>query len=119
MAKIKYDQLVDVYIRIGESDFTVKGLVDSGNQLYDPLTKLPVMILSILPVREHLPEEIAVLAEDATRLLDGSATLPDEWAGRVRFIPAKTVGKQSLLLAYKPDEVQLTSGNRTWPVKKC
>ncbi|MEC2304782.1 MULTISPECIES: sigma-E processing peptidase SpoIIGA [Heyndrickxia] len=118
MAKIKYDQLVDVYIRIGESDFIVKGLVDSGNQLYDPLTKLPVMILSILPVREHLPDEIAVLAEDATRLVDGSVALPDEWAGRVRFIPAKTVGKQSLLLAYKPDEVQLTSGNRTWPVKK-
>ncbi|WP_151698000.1 sigma-E processing peptidase SpoIIGA [Weizmannia acidilactici] len=118
-AQIKYDQLVDVHIRIEDCDFTLKGLVDSGNQLYDPLTQLPAMVVSIVPIREKLPEEVAALAEDADRLMEGKTVLPDGWAGRVRLVPAKTVGKQSLLVAYKPDDVRITSNHKTWNVKKA
>ncbi len=120
MAKIQYEQLADVEIEIEGCTLSLKGLVDSGNHLYDPLSKMPVMIVSIQAVRERLPEEIAALAEDPDRFMDGSIHLLDEWSGRVRFVPAKMVGKSSaLLIAYKPDAIRISNSNGTWQVKKA
>ncbi len=45
MKNITFDQLVDVEIILNEQTLSMKGLIDSGNQLVDPLTKTPVMIV--------------------------------------------------------------------------
>ncbi|MDT2294998.1 sigma-E processing peptidase SpoIIGA [Paenibacillus larvae] len=37
--------LAQVEVRIGESVMVCTGLVDTGNQLYDPLTRTPVMVM--------------------------------------------------------------------------
>ena len=34
-------------IQLAEEELELAGLIDSGNQLYDPLTKTPVMIMHI------------------------------------------------------------------------
>src|SRR5690606_10931898 len=47
MTKIQYDQIVTVELELGGMQLKLKGLVDSGNQLYDPISKIPVMIASI------------------------------------------------------------------------
>ena len=44
---IQYDELVMVQAEFSGQTIRAKGLVDSGNQLYDPLTKTPVMILAL------------------------------------------------------------------------
>ena len=45
--QIQYDQLIQVENFYESKVSQLKGLVDSGNQLYDPLTKRPVMIVSL------------------------------------------------------------------------
>ena len=39
VTKIHYDQIVKVKIQLAEEELELAGLIDSGNQLYDPLTK--------------------------------------------------------------------------------
>ena len=46
-AKIHFDQLVPVQIQMNGQIVKLIGLIDSGNHLYDPLTKRPVMIVSL------------------------------------------------------------------------
>lgn len=42
-------------IQLAEEELELAGLIDSGNQLYDPLTKTPVMIMHISSLEHCLP----------------------------------------------------------------
>jgi stage II sporulation protein GA (sporulation sigma-E factor processing peptidase) len=113
--KIQYDQLVDVSIKIGEFEFTVKGLVDSGNQLQDPITKSPVMIVSISSLKDAVPEEVQILCEEAEDIFSGQKNLEVQWSDRLRIVPAQSVGRKSqLLAAVKPDSITLKDYASSW-----
>jgi stage II sporulation protein GA (sporulation sigma-E factor processing peptidase) len=113
--KIQYDQLVDVSIKIGEFEFTVKGLVDSGNQLQDPITKSPVMIVSISSLKDAVPEEVQILCEEAEDIFSGQKNLEVQWSDRLRIVPAQSVGRKSqLLAAVKPDSITLKDYESSW-----
>ncbi|MGE6258666.1 sigma-E processing peptidase SpoIIGA [Heyndrickxia sporothermodurans] len=120
MIKIQYDQLVDVKIEINGICLDIKGLIDSGNQLYDPLSKQPVMIVSIQKCLDLLPKEVVEVTENTDNFLHGKTILSSDWNERIRFIPAKVVGKNNqLLLAYKPDQLFIQHGHECWDVKKA
>ncbi|MBE3568669.1 MAG: sigma-E processing peptidase SpoIIGA [Bacillales bacterium] len=112
-AKIQYDQLVDVIIHFAGCRLELKGLVDSGNQLFDPLTKTPVMIVSTKGLEHTLPREILEIAEDPDKFLNGELELNQKWTDRVHFIPAQSIGKtRQLLLAFNSDGVEIQNYQR-------
>ncbi|GIN74365.1 sporulation sigma-E factor-processing peptidase [Bacillus sp. J14TS2] len=103
---IQYDVLYDVFILMNGIELKLKGLIDSGNQLYDPISKKPVMIVSIESVKDKLPEELQNIADAQDDLYTASTLLPTDWAHIMRLIPAKTLGKNNqLLCAFKPEKV--------------
>ena len=65
---IQYDELVMVQAEFSGQTIRAKGLVDSGNQLYDPLTKTPVMIL-------HIDKFAPILSEKETDLIKSASPL--------------------------------------------
>jgi stage II sporulation protein GA (sporulation sigma-E factor processing peptidase) len=106
MTKIQYDQVVDVTLKIDSNTFVFKGLVDSGNQLYDPLSKLPVMFVSIKNQLEGITEPIKKMAEDPESLIMGNEELPVEWQNKLRIVPCRVVGQEhQLIVAVKPDTI--------------
>ncbi len=106
MTKIQYDQIVDVRVEIENDTFTIKGLIDSGNQLYDPLSRLPVMFVSISHQLETFPEPVRKIAADPDSILMGSDELPGEWQARLRIVPYSVVGQEhQLIAAIRPDNI--------------
>jgi stage II sporulation protein GA (sporulation sigma-E factor processing peptidase) len=106
MTKIQYDQIVTVTIVIEEQTLYLKGLVDSGNQLYDPLSKLPVMFVSIKNQFDNMSDLIKKMAVDPEALVLGNSEFPEEWQSRMRIIPYQVVGQTSqLIIAVKPDRI--------------
>ncbi|WP_413301438.1 sigma-E processing peptidase SpoIIGA [Bacillus sp. 1P10SD] len=106
MTKIQYDQIVNVRLKIENISLVFKGLVDSGNQLYDPLSKLPVMFVSIKNQLEALPEPIRKITLDPEQLIMGNEEFPGEWQNRMRIIPFSVVGQEhQLIVALKPDSI--------------
>jgi len=104
MTKIQFEQIVSVRLNIEGESMIFKGLVDSGNQLYDPLSKLPVMFVSIKNQLEAIPESIKKLAVDPDPLIMGIQDFPDEWQNRLRIVPCRVVGKEhQLIVAIQPD----------------
>ncbi len=105
MTKIQFEQTVNVQLHIEEETLHFKGLVDSGNQLYDPLSKLPVMFVSINKTMETVPVTINRIASaDPEQFIMGSEDVPNEWQHRLRIIPCKVVGQEhQLVIAIKPD----------------
>ncbi|MDQ0231261.1 sigma-E processing peptidase SpoIIGA [Metabacillus malikii] len=119
--KIKYEQLVNVMITVDDNCFTIKGLIDSGNQLYDPITRSPVMILDTLKVKEHIPEQLLnqAIQEDVMKSLSEPSQTSHQWEHRVRIIPYRVVGREhQFLLGFKPDEVLIETNDEKIKVQK-
>lgn len=86
------------------AEFTL--LVDSGNELSDPVSGRPALVLDRRAAARVLPVEAAVplagLRQDnAPAVL---AALPGACRGRFQLLPYRAVGRDSgLLLAFRPD----------------
>lgn len=120
MTKIQYDQLVKVHFSINELTFTINGLVDSGNQLYDPITKTPVMIVSIHKITDDFPNEIIEMAEDPDAFIFGKKEIPIGWENKVKVIPCRVVGQDhQLIMAFKPDHLEIKTSNTVHNVQKA
>lgn len=110
--KAKEKMLISVDIFFQGRKISCTGLVDTGNQLYDPLTKNPVMFVdqdcfqSVLP--SSLLDVLAAKDGDVGALND--EMLDQEWGQRLRVIPYRGVKEGfSIMFAIKPDKVILHS----------
>lgn len=114
MTKIQFEQIVNVRLTIDSETFIFKGLVDSGNQLYDPLTKLPVMFVSVKNQMEAISEPIRKMAANPDSIIMGDTEIPDEWQNRLRIVPFSVVGQEhQLIVAVKPDSILIEqNGNQ-------
>jgi stage II sporulation protein GA (sporulation sigma-E factor processing peptidase) len=117
--KIRYDRIASVDIQVEGLCLNGKGLIDSGNQLHDPLTKTPVMIIELRAFSGDLPRELFERAQQPDVFQDDGADLPSEWENRIRLIPYRGVGNQNdFLLAFKPDSVRIELKNEVYKCKK-
>ncbi|MEW9050387.1 MAG: sigma-E processing peptidase SpoIIGA [Neobacillus sp.] len=106
MTKIQFDQIINVKLTINNETLIFKGLVDSGNQLYDPISKLPVMFVSIKDHLEKIAAPIQRMAVDPETLIMGDEEFPHEWQNKLKIIPYQVVGQEhQLIAAVKPDSI--------------
>ncbi|MFS0861403.1 sigma-E processing peptidase SpoIIGA [Fredinandcohnia sp. 179-A 10B2 NHS] len=117
--QIFYDQIVDVTIQIDDVELKARGLIDSGNQLFDPITKRPVMILDTPKFESYFPKSLIEQSKNIELLTSDSLTEPHKWENRVRLIPYRGVGQNhQFLFALIPDLITIHKGNEDIIVKK-
>lgn len=108
------DLLWQAEIRIDERVWTIPALLDTGNRLYDPLTRTPVMIIEAAVWQSELPPGWCDRlqtdpADELLAELDEASRDVFPWLYRLRLIPYRGVNGQSrIMLAVKPDVVQFT-----------
>jgi stage II sporulation protein GA (sporulation sigma-E factor processing peptidase) len=120
ITNIQFDQLVNVEISIQDIELSIKGLVDSGNQLYDPITKSPVMIVSIHHVKDLFPDDIVSMAEEPESYIFGDKNIPVEWESKVKIIPCRVVGQDhQIIIAFKPNRLEISTSNGKMQIKKA
>lgn len=118
---IQYEERVRVQADLGGQTLHARGLVDSGNQLYDPLTKTPVMILHIDKLEPIFGEAETMIIQNADPMeaieqLDDSFRFLD----KMRLIPYRGVGQQhQFLLCIKPDHVTIMTKDEMISADKC
>lgn len=111
------EQIVDVEIIIGEDVHRCKGLVDTGNRLYDPITRKPVMIIDASKIL-FIPQVIKKAYKNGQFQLEVFENISNEidpsWLTRINLIPFRTVSKDmQFIIAIKPDKVVVTTkGNQ-------
>ncbi|MFS0654197.1 sigma-E processing peptidase SpoIIGA [Bacillus sp. 179-C3.3 HS] len=119
--KRQFDEQVMVDIHINGETIRLKGLVDSGNQLYDPITKTPVMIVQLEQLSSVCGEPFLALMKqchpvEVLQKLDEQFPLLD----RLRLVPYRAVGHDhGFLLCLKPDAVVIYSKKQMIQPSKC
>lgn len=108
--------LAEVTVRIDETVITCTGLVDTGNQLTDPLSRLPVMVMETSLWQPYLPEGRGgpeAGSEADNLILEWTEDDSFLWRDRLRLVPYRGINKGSqFMLALKPDEVTVRLNGR-------
>lgn len=103
--KRRLDGIMPVSIVIDEIIIEVKGLIDTGNHLNDPIHGLPVMFLGKDGAGGKIPE--AFFYADPTQVVIDDK-IPEEWLKRLSIIPYRGVNSAGqFILALKPDAIYI------------
>ena len=88
-----------------QQKIVVPALLDTGNQLTDPLTKKPVIVVESEALEKVLPKDILQkISEENSEISELLASLEENWAARLRVIPFNSVGKRhGLMIGFRPD----------------
>jgi stage II sporulation protein GA (sporulation sigma-E factor processing peptidase) len=107
---------LDLEVEMGGRRVRLRGWVDTGNRLREPVGRMPVVVAEAAPLAALVPVEAraAYLREAAAGLMpDRLASLCPAWAERLRAVPYRAVGAQGVLAAIRPDGVwALVDGRR-------
>lgn len=108
----------EVRVRIEDSEVCCTGLVDTGNQLSDPLSRLPVMVMEASLWEDLLPPSYRgkLAKERADNLImEWTEAGAFPWPDRLRLVPYRGINKGTqFMLALKPDEVSITLEGRNF-----
>ena len=104
-------QLYGLKIRSGGHEVNVEALLDTGNKVYDPITKYPVIIVEYKMLQGLLPEGIQSLylnkEEDIVCIVEEASK--HEFGSRIRLIPYHSLGNPNgFLLGFRADEVYVS-----------
>jgi stage II sporulation protein GA (sporulation sigma-E factor processing peptidase) len=107
--------LTEVEVVIEDKTIRCHGLIDTGNHLYDPLTRTPVMVMETSLWGGLFPCEWleAIQSGEADTIVarldtDGKAF---PWPDRIRLVPYRGInGRTRFMLALKPDAVTIIQG---------
>jgi stage II sporulation protein GA (sporulation sigma-E factor processing peptidase) len=92
-----------VNITLNGKSAAVNCYMDTGNNLYDPVSDSPVMIVEHKSISSILPSELGEYYKQGT--LDA---LPVCAGRKIRLIPYSSIGKKSgFILGFKPDSVAI------------
>ena len=101
--------VMDICIDINKEKIILKGLVDTGNSLTDPISKYPVIIVEYNKIEEIFPKEVKeIFTNNHLFSMDKIFENINEnhWITRLRIIPYQALGTENgMLIGFKPDNV--------------
>lgn len=100
-------------VTVGGRSAQFIALVDTGNELRDPLSGRPVMVVEYQAISPVLPPAYQGLLREGLGLEPGGEGDPD-WQARLRFIPYRSLGRArgGVLFGFAPDDVQISLPGR-------
>jgi len=109
---------LDTELILGEMRVATRGLVDTGNCLYDPVFKKPVIIVENGLLMNLMPEEqyqklllIKKMLADRNEMDNDNPDIMNDINFKIRFIPYQSVGRQKgILLGLVLDKVLIRQG---------
>jgi len=100
--------LYDIEIEIDGRVAKMKAMLDTGNMLKDPITRVPVAVVEKSYLYEILPKSIL---DNIDKIIGGDWNENEEdiyYRARFRIIPFSSIGKQNgMLLGFKVDEIRI------------
>lgn len=101
----KKDMFCNITLNSSNKKTKITAIIDTGNFLRDPITKIPVIVVEKDKLNELLPE---IILDNVTNIINGKNVELGEYASKIRAIPFKSLGKENgLLLGIKMDEVEV------------
>ena len=111
----KKDMYCNVKLCERENKKVITAIIDTGNFLKDPITKIPVIVAEINSLDGLFPSEIL---HNASKIINGGDIDLGEYASKIRVIPFKSLGNDNgLLLGIKIDKAYIEYQDNVHEIK--
>lgn len=110
---------IPITVYLDGKSISLRGLLDTGSSLCDPVTGEPVLVVEHDVIKELLPVFMKSndSCKDVIKVFEEMANT--EWAGKLRLIPFESLGNdRGLLLGIKPDKVVFVRDNKVQEIDK-
>jgi len=98
----KNDMICNLKIVQELKKVNMKAIIDTGNFLKDPITKMPVVVVEKQKLYEIIPKQIL---DNIQNIIDGEEDI-DEYISKIRLIPFSSLGKENgMLVGIKVDSI--------------
>lgn len=104
-ARLAEARRVKVLLELDGRQVELTALVDSGNRLRDPVSGLPVMVVSPHALSPLFPGCGELLRLEPVALMESMGEM-SPLRGRLRLIPFSSLGGHGLLCAFRPDRAE-------------
>lgn len=107
----KKDMFCEIEIYLNEKSIRTKAIIDTGNMLKDPITRMPVIVVQKNILYDMIPYKILdnlekIIGGDVPKELYEDGNI--EYISKFRVIPFSSIGKQNgLLLGFKASKVEI------------
>ncbi|MFW5976373.1 MAG: sigma-E processing peptidase SpoIIGA [Bacillota bacterium] len=99
---------ISLKIIINDNYVNLIGLIDTGNQLSDPLNGFPVLIVNVDHLNSIFPGEISKHFKEMNKINIIELFARYDWEDRIRILPYSDIGQEhGILLGIRPDKVIL------------
>jgi len=93
----------NIKLEINSKYAYIKGIIDTGNFLREPITKVPVIVVEKESLANVIPEYIL---DNLDKIINGEDVELKEFAPKIRIIPFTSLGKENgILLGIKVDYI--------------
>lgn len=114
--------VVPISIYFGNKSINVEAFIDTGNDLCDPISSYPVIIVEHEVFEHVFPEKLVFIFDSKQN--NNITNYPEvlsksKWANRFRIIPFESIGKsKGLMVGFLPDLVTISYDNKILEVKE-
>ena len=103
-----------IRIKINNKEIETSAMLDTGNLLVDPISKIPVVIVEKNKLKNIISEDIL----NISNFIGGGKklnTVSDEYISKIKLIPFSSVGEENgMLVGIKADEMIIELDNRKY-----
>ena len=85
----------ELQIVVEDKRINLEAIIDTGNFLRDPITKMPVIVVEKDSLKQALPED---LLNNLSKIIYGKDVNIGEYESKIRIIPFSSLGKENGLL---------------------
>jgi len=117
-SKLNHHQLIyKVEVQFEGNCIRFDAFLDTGNELIDPISQCPVMVVEFDQIKPILPvdiQRIFLQSKDNNFEFVTQVMAESSWINRFRMVPFKAIGNSNgLLIAYRPDSARILI-NENW-----
>lgn len=95
--------LCSIKININKKFVYIKSIIDTGNFLRDPISKVPVIVVEKQALLDLVPN---CILDNLDKIINGENIDFGEYISKIRLIPFTSLGKENgILIGIKADEV--------------
>ncbi|RSL31305.1 sigma-E processing peptidase SpoIIGA [Salibacterium salarium] len=115
----RLSKIIKVTVVLEEAKWEAMALVDTGNQLKDPITRTPVMVMEMTLLKPQLSNK----EFEQWRHMISTQRVEDlehmkRWKDRWRLVPFRTAGQEmQMMFTVKPDYILIEEDNQTQTVE--
>ena len=103
----KKDMFCNIKININSNTVDTKAIIDTGNFLKEPITKIPVAVVEKDILKGVIPEEIL---NNLSNIIEGKEIALGEYLSKIRLIPFMSLGKENgMLIGIKADGLAINT----------